>query len=188
MFELEVKAPIDDPEGLEKRLRVLGAKLVADESHVDVYYNAPHRDFARTDEALRMRIKRHPRGYVVTYKSPRISRVVKTREEFEVSVDDPEGAKRILERLGFKPAATVEKERRKYQIGGIKISIDHVRELGFFVEIEIKEKNLGSRERREQTIFELMDRLLIPRDRILDKTYLEMLLEKRASREFSDRP
>lgn len=179
VFELEVKARIDDPAKLERRLKSLGAELIAEEAHIDIYYDAPHRDFAGTDEALRVRRKVKPKECILTYKGPRLSRTVKTREEFEVTVDSPDSVQRILKKLGFTPAARVEKERRKYALGNLKVSVDQVKDLGAFIEVEAEADDLTDRERIEQEIFALLNQLNVPPANVVDKTYLEMLLEKR---------
>ena len=52
-IEIKVKVPSLDP--IRKKLLANGAELIADQVEHDLYYNAPHRDFAVTDEALRIR-------------------------------------------------------------------------------------------------------------------------------------
>ncbi len=47
MIEVEIKAPIKDIEALKRRLEELGAQFIAEEDERDVYFNAPHRDFAK---------------------------------------------------------------------------------------------------------------------------------------------
>jgi adenylate cyclase class 2 len=54
MYEVEVKVPADH-DGVRKRLSELNAVALGRVRQVDTYYDAPHRDFAETDEALRLR-------------------------------------------------------------------------------------------------------------------------------------
>ncbi|PKP56980.1 MAG: class IV adenylate cyclase, partial [Candidatus Altiarchaeales archaeon HGW-Altiarchaeales-1] len=55
MLEVEVKAKINDLEKFEKRLNEINAKFLKKEIQEDIYFNHPCRDFAKTDEALRIR-------------------------------------------------------------------------------------------------------------------------------------
>jgi adenylate cyclase class 2 len=54
MYEVEVKVEADH-ERVRERLGELEADRVGSVEQVDTYYDAPHRDFAETDEALRLR-------------------------------------------------------------------------------------------------------------------------------------
>ena len=82
MLEIEVKYRVDDFGPVEARLRDWGAAQSEERDDADTYFNAPHRDFAQTDEALRVR--RIGERSFVTYKGPKIDRTTKTRTEIEV--------------------------------------------------------------------------------------------------------
>ena len=55
MLEVEAKYRLSDRTLVEASLRAWGAVEVANHAEADHYMNAPDRDFARTDEALRLR-------------------------------------------------------------------------------------------------------------------------------------
>ncbi|NMC09923.1 MAG: CYTH domain-containing protein, partial [Methanothrix sp.] len=55
MIEVEVKARAR--EDTKDAIVALGAVPIGTENHHDLYFNSPHRDFKKTDEALRIRIK-----------------------------------------------------------------------------------------------------------------------------------
>ena len=102
----------------------------------DVYYNAPHRDFGVTDEAVRVRYTDD--HAVITYKGAKIGASgLKAREELNTAVESGEVFEAILDRLGFTRTAEVNKWRENYQLGTTAISLDSVDELGTFVEIEV---------------------------------------------------
>src|SRR5262245_11702826 len=82
MLEVEVKYRLASTETVEARLREWGATVIADHAEADHYLNAPDRDFARTDEALRFR--RIGDQTFLTYKGPRHDPKSKTRPELEV--------------------------------------------------------------------------------------------------------
>lgn len=115
MIEVEVKARVRDRDELVEKLRSLGAEMTRRDEQRDTYFNSPHRDFARTDEALRIR-KTGGRAFI-TYKGPKIDERSKTRKELEMEVDDPETAAGILEALGFFRAREVIKVRETYRLG-----------------------------------------------------------------------
>ena len=55
MIEVEVKAKIDSFDEMRKRLDEINAIKTKTEHQEDRYFNSPVKDFAQTDEALRIR-------------------------------------------------------------------------------------------------------------------------------------
>lgn len=137
MYEVEVKLRTDHAP-LRRRLDEAGADRLDAVRQEDVYYDAPHRQFASTDEALRLRRERRAGEWhaSLAYKGPRVDERSKTRSEAETAVEDAGAAQSILEGLGFEPAATVVKERERYALDGYTIALDDVEGLGTFVEVE----------------------------------------------------
>jgi adenylate cyclase class 2 len=142
-IEVEQKFPLADAAALGRQLAELGAVQGATDQQVDCYYAHPTRDFARTDEALRLR-RVGPRNYV-TYKGPKLDATTKTRREIELELprgeEAAENAARLLEVLGFRLVADVGKRRVHYALPWqgheIGISLDRVEGLGDFVELEV---------------------------------------------------
>ncbi|NMA10595.1 MAG: class IV adenylate cyclase [Methanomicrobiales archaeon] len=136
MLEIEAKFAVRDLESVRTGLGRQGVRMGRRQQERDVYYNAPHRDFGETDEALRVRYD--DTGVTVTYKGPKI-RVgsAKAREEFNLAVADGETLEGILSRLGFRRAAMVLKVREFYEMGDVTVTLDDVEGLGTFAEIEI---------------------------------------------------
>jgi len=164
MLEIEIKARWEDSE--EKILK-LGAKFLSEEKQEDVYLNHPVRDFRETDEALRIRNSNGNLSLV--YKGPRMDKETKTREEFKSPAS--EETIEILERLGFKQAAVVRKTRRNFTLDGIGISLDEVDGLGSFIEVET------DKDENKAKLFQLLERLGIPKEKTIVKSYLELLQE-----------
>jgi adenylate cyclase class 2 len=142
-YEVEQKFPVADLPALEARLLALGATVAGPHSEIDHYYAHPARDFARTDEALR--IRRGDRANSITYKGPKLDSTTKTRREIELVLPPDEeqmaGWESILAALGFTPVGEVCKYRRKAQVAWqgrrIEASLDEVVGLGTFVELEL---------------------------------------------------
>lgn len=136
MLEIELKSRVNDLRPVRERLQQSGAEFCARVHEHDIYYNAPHRDFAKTDEALRVRYA--DGNAVVTYKGARIKNLgLKAREELNTGVGSGEVFGQILDRLGFTKTAEVNKWRETYRFRDASIALDEVESLGTFVEIEV---------------------------------------------------
>src|SRR5919108_1916463 len=118
MLEIEMKFPVPDFADLQRRLAEWGSVPATVREDADEYFNAPDRDFARTDEALRLR-RIGPANFV-TYKGPKQGTRGKTRTEVEVPLaeGDPvaDDFRRLLVHLGYRPVAVVSKRRRLYRL------------------------------------------------------------------------
>ncbi len=142
-IEVEQKFRVTDVPALEQQLVALGAEPGASETQVDRYYAHPSRDFAESDEALRLR--RVGSHNYITYKGPKLDATTKTRREIELPLPPEEvgfaEAAGLLEALSFRPVADVAKTRRHYtmpwQSQRIGVALDHIESLGDFVELEI---------------------------------------------------
>ena len=82
MFEVEQKFRVDGFAEIETHLARLGAEIENPIEQVDTYFAHPQRDFAATDEALR--IRQVGDENFVTYKGPKIDSQTKTRREIEL--------------------------------------------------------------------------------------------------------
>ena len=155
MYEVELKFSVADPLALEQRLGSLGAKWHEPIDQVDRYFNHPCRDFARTDEALRLR--QDGDGVVITWKGPRIDATTKTRREIELplAMRLPKGGDaaapaastiaewtELLEAIGFRPVATVAKRRRPARVHWqgmeVDVALDSVAGVGEYLELELQ--------------------------------------------------
>lgn len=189
MYEVEIKVPAD-ADAVRDRLREAGADRVDARSQRDAYYDAPHRDFAETDEALRLRRESPlPDGIgadaetpsaaettTVTYKGPLLDAGSKTRVEHETAVDDGEAMADALSGLGFEPAAVVEKHREFWSFAGFTVTLDAVDGVGEFVEIEREVDDEDAIESTRDDALEALDRLGLDGDSQVRTSYLGLLL------------
>jgi len=177
MYEVEVKVAADLA-AVAERLDELGATRTAAVEQVDTYYDAPHREFAETDEALRVRRETRDSDTEarITYKGPLVETESKTREEFETQIDDGQTADAIFENLGFTPAATVRKDRRFYRYDGYTVTLDDVEGVGEFVEVETETDEAGVEQAREGA-YEVLETLGLNPDDQIRTSYLGLLLE-----------
>jgi len=167
---------------IENFLKGSGARATAALDEADHYFNAPDRDFARTDEALRLR-RIGPANFV-TYKGPKRDAVTKTRTEIEVGLaeGDPAAADfiQILKHLGYRPVAVVRKHRRIFQLPqdgfSVEVCLDEVEDVGQFVELEIVAPEDRFEEGQAQLLRLASEWDLKQAER---RSYLELLLAKR---------
>ena len=176
MIEVEVKARVKEFGPIRKKLKQLNAFKIKTERQEDTYFNAPHRDFAITDEALRIRKipENNDLKVFITYKGAKIDKSSKTRKEFEVCVEDAEITQNIFESLGFKSVETVIKDREIYHLQEFVITLDTVKKAGIFMEIE---KDLNDGEDFEQSIHQIFDifKKLGITEGFERKSYLELM-------------
>lgn len=175
MYEVEVKVRADH-EAVRSRLEAVGADRLGTVSQTDIYYDHPVRDFAETDEALR--IRREANGDEtarITFKGQLVEAESKTRREIETSVGDAEIMADILTAVGFHEAATVRKTRDRYRLDGFTVSLDTVDGLGTFLEVETSASEADIEAQRERAQSLLDDLGVDPADHIR-RSYLELLL------------
>ncbi|MDA3644331.1 class IV adenylate cyclase [Saccharopolyspora indica] len=160
-IEIEKKFALPDPSALQDALEQLGAKPSEPSRQIDVYYNAPHRDFLASEVISDwLRLRTEDRGSSLNFKRwyP-VEAVTKTHaDEFESRVNDVEAVRRMLEALDFQPLVTVDKTRLEYRLPDVEVVFDHVVDGGDFVEFEFKgdaESIDDATERLEQFIASL---------------------------------
>lgn len=180
MLEIELKVRISSLNPVRQQLLRLNAQFCGRIHEHDVYYNAPHRNFGVTDEAIRVRYTND--HAVVTYKGAKIKTSgLKAREELNTAVESGEIFEQVLDRLGFRKTAEVNKWRENYKLGNMAISLDSVDELGTFAEIEIVAENDDSNASAQ--IEKISKEMGIQGEPIL-ASYLELLLSKRSAVQF----
>jgi adenylate cyclase, class 2 len=179
-WEVELKFHVDDTDQLEKRLLKTGFSMIELQQHEDVYLRHPCRDFAATDEAFR--IRRVNESARLTYKGPRSTGPVKTREELELAIDHSamESWKLLMDKLGFQQVVPVRKARRVFEnrsaaeFNGMHVTMDSVEGLGDFAEIEMVVSEATAVEAAEQRVTLLAARLGLERRQ--PRSYLSLLL------------
>jgi adenylate cyclase, class 2 len=178
-YEVEQKFPVDDLAEMEARLLAFGARLAPPLEQRDRYFAHPSRDFAQTDEALR--IRQIGPQCLVTYKGPKIDLTTKTRREIELPLSEvPAGIvqwTKLFEALGFRTVAEVHKLRRPAHLmwegAEIEIALDQVDQVGTFVEFELvaDSENLEAAKTRILSLAAALGLAVAER-----RSYLELLL------------
>ncbi len=171
--EVEGKFPVscNSLESIEGKIVKLGGRLLEEVAEEDVYYAHPCRDFTVTDEALRTR--KVSDKITLTYKGPKLPGKVKRRTEIIVKING--NIDEVLSRLGFRPVIAVYKKRKYYELNETVVSIDIVKDLGCFVEIESESGD-------EDKVLRTAQLLGLYPSTIIEESYAEMIAKKEEAR------
>lgn len=182
-YEVEQKFPVADLAAVNAQLHALGARFSAPLDQIDRYFAHPVRDFAATDEALR--IRRVANENCITYKGPKLDSTTKTRREIELPLSGGEEHlaryTELLTALGFSVVAEVHKHRTPaelhWQGRNVEAALDEVAGVGTFVELEIlaDEANLDA---SRSALASLAAKLGLSNSE--RRSYLELLLERQS--------
>ena len=184
MLEIEMKFAVNDFTAIVEHLTKWQAQVQPTLEEVDHYFNAPDRDFGRTDEAFRLRcIGAQNR---MTYKGPKHAGPAKTRTEIEIAIEPgahaAEQFRQLVQHLGYRPTAIVKKRRTVFDFArdgfALQACCDEVETLGRFVEIEIVAEP-AQQQRAEAVVLEVARELGLPASE--QRSYLEMVLAKQSS-------
>ena len=136
--EIEAKLKVDSLEEVRKKLKELDAEFAGELLQEDVLFDDYSDSLTKADSCIRLR-KQTTDGetkYILTYKGAKEKSSFKKRHEIEVEVSDGESVQNILSALGYEKKITVEKHRSLWRLGGCKVALDQLKNLGNFVEIE----------------------------------------------------
>ncbi len=182
-FEIEQKFRTPNHGEVAERLTAIGAVPGPSLEQEDTYLSHPARDFAATNEALRLRRVGHANA--VTYKGPKRAGPTKTREEIEVAFADGHEAldqmRRVYERLGFRPVAVIRKTRTPYHLTwegrAVEVGLDLAEEIGTFVEVETIASGEADLPEAQRVVLSLASKLGLTD--VEPRSYLRMALEHR---------
>ncbi len=178
--EIEMKFRIVDSATLRAALRESGATPQARRFEINRMFDTPAGDLRRRDCGLRLRTEYDltaigddappPAGAsTFTYKGPRDSGPVKSREEIETAVADADALVQMLGRLGYRETVRYEKQRELLQLEGGEVCLDHLPRFGCYAEIEGPDAH---------TVTRIARRLGLDPDLAIRTTYVELAAEQ----------
>jgi len=179
MLEIEMKFPVADFATIQEQMATWNATPQPTIEEADHYFNAPDRDFGKTDEAFRLRCIGEQNR--ITYKGPKQGGVTKTRTEIEIAIEPGTDAaakfRQFVVHLGYRPTAVVKKRRTSFDFQrdgfNLQACCDEVETLGRFVEIEIVAE-AADKERAQAVLLGVVRELNLPASE--PRSYLEMVL------------
>ena len=134
-IETEIKIKLENPDEIRKKLVSLGAKFIDNQREFDIFFDIGEAGFRQSDQVGRLRLQGDKA--TLTYKGPRkVDEVVCEREEIETYVEDFEKMRKIIRGWGHKEGENSEKIRETFECEGIKILIDKVAFIGWWIELE----------------------------------------------------
>ena len=139
MFEVELKAVVDDLDLRRKKLESAGAELTFDGRLSDKRYDTPARELFQRDEVLRVRRYQSSESVQthVDWKGPTDSAgAYKVREEISTVVDDFRGLTAILEKLGYVMTREIDRQILQYRFGGATVRFEVYPRMDVLVEVE----------------------------------------------------
>ena len=175
MQEMEIKFKVDNLDLIKEKLEAFGCDFSELLDQKDTIFAVDVNDTAWDGKKVFTRIRVKNGKNILTLKKQTSNRFDNKEIEFEVS--DFEGAKDLLEVLGFSVWVTVEKERIETKYQDFNICLDRVKYLGDFIEIEIITKEENKSEFYEKKILEVAEKLGIKPEQRINKLYDIMMSE-----------
>ncbi|MDR0389441.1 MAG: class IV adenylate cyclase [Spirochaetaceae bacterium] len=181
--EIELKAWVDDPESVKKRIPQ-GAKYLGSFEKADQYWNIPPEYGVGTNfpSGIRVRnelktVKEPVRRSFVCFKIKERRDGIEVNDEREFEVSDSGLFTELLERLALVRAQAKTKTGWAWEYEGITIELAFVAGLGCFVELEILSPagDDGAVEAGRKRLLALLAVLGIAEDKIERRYYTEML-------------
>jgi adenylate cyclase class 2 len=178
--EIELKAWVDDPE----KTRALIDSLAQSEGtyeKFDTYWrwstDDPKNPPLGSGVRVRKEIRRGNTTGIITFKNKEVRDGIEINDEREFEVSDTSVFEELLKRLGLSPWIEKHKTGQSWRAGRITVELSLVEKLGWFVELEIllDQQDSEGVEAARTELVALLDRLGVPRDRLEERYYIEML-------------
>jgi predicted adenylyl cyclase CyaB len=185
--EIEIRIAFDKKSflNLRKRIRKI-AKFKRKSREIDDYFTPFHRNFVKPKYPFEwLRIGKRGNRNLITYKHyyPENAEYHTHCDEYETGIENSKALKKIFSVLDFKKLIRVDKKREVYFYKNkFEITLDVVKNLGYFAEIEAK-KDFGGVRKTRRKIFEFLKKKLgfknFGEDKEINKGYPYLLMKKK---------
>lgn len=139
-LEVEAKFRVESHDPVRQRLEGLGATCLGCVLETNDIFDRSRGTLRQRGCGLRVRSsvceETAERRATMTVKGPVQEGILKSREELEIEIDDPETAGRMLALLGYVRVLRYEKRRQSWRLDDCRIELDEPPHIGLFVEIE----------------------------------------------------
>lgn len=173
--EIELKVWIDDISSIVKRLK---SSMVYTGSYTkhDEYWRSPQ---LKLGNGIRLRIGEDG-VCTVNWKYKEVRDSIEVNDEHEFTVSSRDEYALFLKTLGFSPWIRKIKRGNAYRDGKILAELSEIEGLGHFLELEILagDDSPATIAAARKALFDCLERLGIPRERIETRYYTSMLAEK----------
>ncbi len=183
--EIEIKISLekDQLEILKNWLKE-NAEYKGEFHQVDQYFNNPKDSFFKInkkglkDARIFFRVRRADNKNTTCLKyfhyEPENPSRTSHCDEYETKIENPEVITQMYEKLGFEKDIIIDKKRRIYHYKEIEIAMDQVKNLGDFVELELKEQVKNVKAAKGE-LYELLKEIGITKYRVQEKGYVTMM-------------
>lgn len=180
-IEIEAKFPLYNKKDTILKLKELGRIIEENNYQKDIYYTPAHENFLEKSpisEWLRIRDTKEEK--TINYKnwSNNKGNNKISCKEIEIGIDDYNGMIEMLNALDFKQIIVVEKTRSSYEYNNIVISIDSVKDLGDFIELEFKTNLFNNENESMNYIINVIENLKIIVGEQIFAGYPQLVIEK----------
>lgn len=186
MYEVEVKARLQNREEVYKKLIDLGCKFSEELHQVDHIFTPKGIDFPPPLSTPVLRVREQNGKSIFTLKISQSSRQDCIERETEIS--DGGIMVDIMKHLNYVEVSVVDKKRIKTNYKDMEIVLDTVKDLGEFIEVEkvVTEENSEARQRIQQELYDFLETIGISKqDHVIGGKYDIMLYEKLKTQENS---
>lgn len=177
--EIEIQAIIKDPKDVENKLRRVG-RFVVSREQTDKYFVPPQRDFFAKEppiEYLRIRFEKDKHHLNYSFLHFDKNGWLLATDEYETLIEKPEIIETIFKKIGMVPKVTVVKRRDYFDCNEFEVTLDRVRGLGYFIEVEAK-KDFGGAEKTKKACLDFLTKLNIQYEIKAQMGYPRMLYRK----------
>ncbi len=175
-MEIEIRAKIDNPKKITNLLKKdKNVVFVSEKAEKDIYF----KHSTDIDRKLVLRIRRTKSGDMLTFKAK--SKGDDTAwPDVDLPLNDAKSLEKILRGSDYEEVVTITKKRSTYKTRKEKfeINIDHIKELGWFIEIEGR----GTQKERkhiEENLNKTLTSLGINQADIVRQGYVPLALAKK---------
>ena len=180
MYEIELKAWVDDSAELQTRLDAT-CTYRRDFDKRDRYFTAPECAADPGWTPHHFRLRRDGDELVCTYKHKAVEQSVEINLEREFEVSDEDAFLDLVRRLGCTPLVDKHKKGRQYDYNGLTVELSVVHGLGTFLEIERllgDDSSEAERAAAGEEVRAALEAFGVEAERIEERPYTQMLLDE----------
>lgn len=179
MYEVEVKARLEDRAKVIRKLEELGCKFGGELHQVDHIFIPEKLIFPPPIGTPVLRVRNQDGKHILTLKISQSGRQDSLERELEIG--DGDMMIEIIKLLNYQKVPTVDKKRIKTRLGDMEVVIDEVKDLGEFIEVEkvVTHADPEDRMKIQKELCDFLETIGIPKeDLLVNHKYDIMLFEK----------
>ena len=142
MVEVELRAKTHAD--IKKILDTIGAQKKSEKNEEDEYFKFE----GDVERKLVIRIRKKQGKEFLTFKGKSVLKEDIAWPEWEDEIHNAHGLKSVMLANGLIPVVTIKKHRETYTLDSYEINIDHIEDLGEFVEVELQSEDANNAQKQ----------------------------------------